>query len=103
MRIPLTNRSGLASTIGSSATRAAPTKRRYVRWPSSGLCGPFHKGLPDKLRALPPPVHPMLLAAAFGDGGNAGVLLQFIGAPEALALFAEGGEQPWRQVWTGAR
>jgi len=33
---PLTNRSGLASTIGSSATRAAPTKRRYVRWHTSG-------------------------------------------------------------------
>src|SRR6266446_6514872 len=33
---PLTNPSGLASTIGSSATRAAPTKRRYVRWLSSG-------------------------------------------------------------------
>ncbi len=32
----LTNPSGLASTIGSSATGAAPTKRRYVRWPSSG-------------------------------------------------------------------
>jgi hypothetical protein len=36
LRRPLTNPSGLASTIGSSVTRAAPTKRRYVRWPSSG-------------------------------------------------------------------
>src|SRR5436190_15424657 len=33
---PLTNPSGLASTIDSSVIRAAPTKRRYVRWPSSG-------------------------------------------------------------------
>ncbi len=33
---PLTNPSGLASTIDSSATRAAPTKQRYGRWPSSG-------------------------------------------------------------------
>jgi hypothetical protein len=48
-------------------------------------------------------VYPTLLTAAFRDRCNAGVLLQFIGADEALALFAEGGEQPQRQVWTGSR
>lgn len=69
----------------------------------NGLSGPFHKGLPDKFWTLPPPVNPTLLATAFRDGCNAGVLLEFIGAQEALALFAKGGEQTWRQVWTGSR
>jgi hypothetical protein len=48
-------------------------------------------------------VHPALLAAAFGHGGNAGVLLQFIRPVEALALLAEGREQARRQLGTGAR
>src|SRR6202521_287340 len=45
-----------------------------------GLARPFNEGLAQECRALPAPVHPALLAAALGDRGDAGVLLQFISA-----------------------
>jgi hypothetical protein len=40
-------------------------------------------------------VNPALVATAFGDRCNAGILLQFVRAGEALALLTEGGQQPW--------
>src|ERR1035437_805050 len=43
-------------------------------------------------------MHPALLATALGDGGDAGVFLQFIGALEAFAILSESDEQSWRQM-----
>ena len=68
-----------------------------------GLGCPFDERLAQELRALPAPVHPALLAAAFGHGGNAGVPLQFISPVEAVALLAKGREQARRHLGAGAR
>lgn len=55
--------------------------------------GPFDEGLSQELWALPTPVHPAGVAAAFGDRSDAAVALQIIRLGEALALLAEGGKQ----------
>src|ERR1700730_9561910 len=65
-----------------------------------GLACPFDKGLAQEGRTLPAPVHPALLAAALGDRGDARVLLQFIGALEAVMLLAECSQQARRQMRT---
>src|ERR1700686_5342950 len=65
-----------------------------------GLACPFDKGLAQEGRTLPAPVHPALLAAALGDRGDARVLLQFIGALEAVTLLAECSQQARRQIRT---
>src|SRR5579863_4161773 len=65
-----------------------------------GLARPFDEGLAQEFRALPAPVHPALLAAALGDRRDAGVLLQFISALEALTLLAECSQQARRQMRT---
>jgi hypothetical protein len=43
------------------------------------------------------------MAAAFGDGSNAGISLEFVRGEEALALFAEGREQPWSESGAATR
>ncbi len=100
---PLEGQRTYRGLVGAALVALLPIVETSPEGFVNGLAGPFHKGLPDKRRALPAPVHPTLLATAFRDGCNAGVLLEFIGAHEALALFAEGREQSWRQVWTGSR
>jgi hypothetical protein len=50
--------------------------------------------LPAALWTLEAPVHPGLLAAAFGHRRNARILLQCGGAGRAFPLFVEGDEQP---------
>jgi hypothetical protein len=52
--------------------------------------GPLHERLAQKLGALGTPVDPGLLAAAFGDGRDPGILLQSGGGRIPLALFPEG-------------
>jgi hypothetical protein len=42
-------------------------------------------------------VHPALLAAALRHRCQAGILLQLLGAGEAFALVAEGGQRSWCQ------
>jgi hypothetical protein len=59
-----------------------------------GECSPFDEGLSQEGRALPAPMHPAGVAAAFGDRSEAAVALQIIGLGEALALLAEGGQEP---------
>src|SRR5712691_2338962 len=49
---------------------------------------PFHKCLPQERGAPPAPVYPATVAAALGDRSDAGILLELVGAGEALALFA---------------
>ena len=58
-----------------------------------GLPDPLDEGLSEEGGALIAPVDPGLVAAAFGDGGDAGVLLERGGVWEALAALAEGHEQ----------
>ena len=65
-----------------------------------GLARPFDEGLAQERRALPAPVHPALLAAALGNRRDAGVLLQFISAFEAVTLLAKRSQQARRQMRT---
>ena len=48
-------------------------------------------------------MYPALLAAAFRDGGDAGVFLQLLGPLEALAIFPEGDEQKRPVVYAALR
>jgi len=48
-------------------------------------------------------VGPALVAAAFRDGRDTGVLLKSCGVREALAALSEGNEEAWRQCWASAR
>ena len=66
-----------------------------------GAGDPLDEGLAKEGRARPAPVDPVLVAAAFGDGRDAGVLLEGGGVGEALALLAEGGEQACREDAAG--
>ena len=58
-----------------------------------GLVGPLDECLAEECGAPMSPVDPALLTTAFGDGGDASVLLHLGGGREAVALLAEGGEQ----------
>ena len=58
------------------------------------FCRPFNERLAQECGALETPVDPGLVAAPFGHGRNARILLQLIGRGVAVALFAEGDEQP---------
>src|SRR5262249_61027228 len=54
---------------------------------SNRLCGPLHKRLPEELWTLETPVHPGLLAAAFGHRCDPCVFLQCSGGGIAFSLF----------------
>src|SRR5690348_4860656 len=69
-------------------------------WDGQG--GPLDEGLTQELRTLQAPVHPGLVAAALGDRSDTGILLDLVGTGVALTLFAECGQQPWRERGTGA-
>ena len=56
--------------------------------------GPLHKGLAHELRTLKAPGHPGLLAAPFGHRRDPGIFLEVGGGGRAVAVFAEGDEQP---------
>src|SRR5262245_52903670 len=56
--------------------------------------GPLDERLPEDLWPLEAPVHPGLLATAFGHWGDPGIFLQFGGGGIAFPLFAKGDEQP---------
>jgi hypothetical protein len=58
-----------------------------------GLPYPLDEGLSEEGGALITPVDGGLVAAALGDGGDAGVLLERGGIREALAALAEGDEE----------
>src|SRR5450759_2441717 len=49
-----------------AVVRARPERTR------DGLAGPLNQCLAQKRRTLPPPMHPGLLATAFGDRSNPG-------------------------------
>jgi hypothetical protein len=55
---------------------------------------PFDERVPEELWTLETPVHPGLLATPFGHRRNPGIFLEVGGGGIALALFAEGDEQP---------
>jgi hypothetical protein len=54
---------------------------------------PFDARLPEELGTLAAPVHPGLLAAAFGDGRDPGIFLPFCSGSRPCALFAKGDEE----------
>jgi hypothetical protein len=57
------------------------------------FCCPLHERLSEELWTLEAPVYPGLLAAAFGDRGDARLFLQCGGGGRACALFAKGDEE----------
>ena len=61
---------------------------------SGGFRCPLDKRLSQELGTLETPVHPGLLATPFGHRRNPGIFLEVGGGGIALALFAEGDEQP---------
>ena len=63
--------------------------------------GPLHEGLAEEGRTLEAPVDPAFLATPFRDRGNARELLQFGGGRRAVALFAEGDEEPGKEQSNG--
>jgi hypothetical protein len=63
--------------------------------------GPLHEGLSQALGTLEPPVDPGLLAAACGDGRDAGVLWQGGGGRRPCALCPAGAEAPRSDDGTG--
>ena len=56
--------------------------------------GPLHEGVAEEGRTLEAPVDPAFLATPFRDRGNARKPLQFGGGRLAVALCAEGDEEP---------
>jgi hypothetical protein len=56
--------------------------------------GPLDERVPEELWTLEAPVHPGLLAAAFGDRRDPRIFLQVGGRGIAFPLFAEGDKQP---------
>ena len=58
-----------------------------------GLAGVFKEALMHELRARPAAMDPGALAAAFGDGRDAAVLLDGSRRLEAAAIAAEGGQK----------
>jgi len=63
-----------------------------------GLSNPLDEALADEGGAAPAPVDPSLVAAAFGDWGDAGVLLKCGGVWEAFPALAEGDEESRARV-----
>ena len=59
----------------------------------NGFSGPFHERVSQECGALPTPMDPGLIAAAFRHWRDASILLEFIGGGVAFTLFAEGDEQ----------
>ena len=57
------------------------------------LCRPLHERLPQELGTLETPVHPGLLAAAFGHRRDPGIFLQGGGGRIPFALFPEGDQE----------
>ena len=64
-----------------------------------GLGGPFNKSLTEEGWCSIAPVDPTFFTATFGDGCDASVHLQFVSLEIAVAIFAEGDEQSWRQFY----
>jgi hypothetical protein len=65
-----------------------------------GQSGPLYERLTQELRTLQAPMNPALVAAAFGDRTNPGVLLNLVGTGVTLTLFTECSQQArgWIQV-----
>jgi hypothetical protein len=89
-----------AASLASGVEGVGPERAR------DGLAYPLDEGLAEEGGALIAPVDGGFVAAAFGDGGNAGVLLDGGGVWEALTALAEGDEEAWSEgcasAWQGA-
>jgi len=59
-----------------------------------GLRGEVDEGLTQELRTLEAPVYPGTVTASFGDGRDTAAFLQLCGTVVAVAILAEGGQEP---------
>ena len=62
--------------------------------PASGVVGEFVEGLPEKLGTGAAGLDRLRLPALLGDGCDTGLVLEFLGRLVALAVGAEGDDQP---------
>src|ERR1700693_2654506 len=77
---------------------------RALRWvvlprpvrKSDRMRGPFVKRLPEKFRASPTPMHPILSPTAFDQGSDTAAALDLGGAAIAISQCAHGRDQPRR-------
>ena len=67
-----------------------------------GLRSEVDEGLTQELRTLEAPVYPGTVTASFGDGRDTAAFLQLCGTVVAVAILAEGGQQPWCDDFAGA-
>jgi len=67
-----------------------------------GLRGEVDEGLAQELRALEAPVYPGTVTASFGDGRDTAAFLQLCGTVVAVAILAEGGQEPRCDDFAGA-
>ena len=81
---------GVVSLAGLSLAVVEGSRPQAV---ADGFVGVLVEALPQELRTPPTPMDPAAIPTAFGDGGNATVLLDRRCAGVVGAIGAEGGEQ----------
>lgn len=69
----------------------------------AGLTGPFMEALADEVGTFPASMQPVHFPAALGDGGDAGVVFQFLDGTEAIAIRTQRSNQPWPEHLAGGR
>ena len=66
-----------------------------------GVAGPFVERLPEELRASPPHVDPLAVAAGLRHRSDPAEVLDLAGIGESVALGAEGGNQTGHHHFSG--
>jgi hypothetical protein len=66
----------------------------YGGAPAAGVVGELVEGLPEELGTGAAGLDRLRLPALFGDGCDAGLVLEFLGRLVAFAVGAEGDDQP---------
>jgi hypothetical protein len=100
---PLEGESAESGLVPHAASLASGVEGAGPEGARDGLAHPFDEGLAEEGGTLIAPVDEGLVAAAFGDGGDAGVLLDRGGVWEALTALAEGDEEACSEGSTSAR
>lgn len=83
----------MVAFVGDALGFVALVKGFCPEGPGDGLADPLDEALAEEGGADEAPMHPALLAAAFGDRGDAGILLHRSRVGEALSVLSEGCEQ----------
>jgi hypothetical protein len=100
---PLEGERAKGSPVLHAASAAALVEGVGSEGARDGLPDPFNEGLSEESGAPIAPVDGGLVAAAFGDGSDARVLLERGGVWEALAVLTEGNEEARCEGSAGAR